>query len=106
MSRRYKNAKHMEWIHDLKCSLSGNRDCLGPTQGHHLLRPWEGFRGMGMKASDRNVMPLCLRHHIMLHKRGDELAFFDEMTGNENQGKEMAKFYWDNSPHNEDKNND
>lgn len=61
---------------------------------------------MGMKASDRNVIPLCLRHHIMLHKRGDELAFFHEMTGNENHGKEMAKFYWENSPHREDKKDD
>ncbi len=100
MSRQYKNKKHLDWVHGLKCSLAGNRDCLGPLQAHHLLKPWEGFRGMGMKASDRNVIPLCLRHHIMLHKRGNELAFFQEMTGDEEYGQKEARYLWHKSPHN------
>ena len=102
MSRRYQNKKHLIWVNALGCALKGCKDCLGPTQAHHLLRPWEGFRGTGRKASDRNVIPLCLRHHIMLHRRGDENAFFEEMTGSAEKGRELAKFYWNNSPHKEE----
>jgi hypothetical protein len=57
---------------------------------------------MGLKASDKNLIPLCLRHHIMLHKRGNELAFFSEIMGNENHGKETAESIWQISPYQED----
>jgi hypothetical protein len=100
--KQYKNKKHLEWIHEFPCALTENKDCLGSIQAHHLLKPWDGFRGMGMKASDKNLIPLCLRHHIMLHKRGNELKFFEEMSGDEDYGKKIAEYYWNNSPYKED----
>jgi len=55
---------------------------------------------MGLKANDKNLIPLCQRHHIMLHKRGNELAFFEEMAGFADFGKVTAQRYWSRSPHN------
>ena len=102
MKQNYKNKEHLSWVHEFPCSLRFKKDCFGAVQAHHLLRPWDGVRGMGMKASDRNLVPLCQRHHIMLHKRGNEQAFFEEMTGDADFGKNTAKEYWDKSPHNDD----
>ena len=59
---------------------------------------------MGMKANDKNIIPLCLRHHIMLHKRGNEPAFFNDMVGNPDHGKVIAQQYWLESPYNDDDN--
>lgn len=99
--KRYANKKHMDWIHGFPCCLQSNRDCLGAVQAHHLMKPWDGVRGMGLKATDRNLIPLCQRHHIMLHKRGNELAFFEEQTGDSDYGKVTARRYWERSPYNE-----
>ena len=57
---------------------------------------------MGMKASDRNLVPLCMKHHFDLHHRGNELAYFQEITGNPDFGKDAAEQYWLKSPHYED----
>ena len=78
--------------------MASNKDCFGPVQAHHLLKPWTGSRGMGMKSNDKNVIPLCMRHHMMLHKRGDEIAFFQEMIGCEGHGKATAEAIWRISP--------
>ena len=99
--KRYANKKHLAWIHEFPCCLSASGDCLGAIQAHHLLRPWDGVRGMGLKANDKNLIPLCQRHHIMLHKRGDELGFFEDMAGYADYGKVTAKRYWEQSPHGE-----
>ncbi len=104
--KQYKNKKHLEYIHTLDCCLKEVKDCLGPVQAHHLLKPWDGFRGMGMKASDRNVIPLCLRHHIMLHKSGNEFSFFIQMAGQSDYGMDIAEQLWNKSPHKEDEEND
>lgn len=100
--KRYDNKKHLAWVHQFPCALRVKRDCLGSIQAHHLLRPWDGVRGMGLKATDRNLIPLCQRHHIMLHKRGDELSFFEEQMGDTDYGRKTAKAYWEQSPHNDD----
>ena len=100
--QRYANKEHLAWVHQFPCCLKVNGDCLGSVQAHHLLKPWDGVRGMGLKATDRNLIPLCQRHHIMLHKRGNEIKFFEEITGNGDFGKIIAKQYWDRSPHNHD----
>ena len=99
--KRYANKKHMDWIHSFPCCLTAAGDCLGSVQAHHLLKPWDGVRGMGLKANDKNLIPICQRHHIMLHKRGNELAFFEEMAGFADFGKVTAKRYWERSPFNE-----
>lgn len=100
--KRYENKKHMDYIHMLPCCLKVTGACFGVIQAHHLLRPWDGTRGMSLKASDRNLIPLCQRHHIMLHKRGNELAFFEETSGYADYGKVVAQRHWKKSPHNDD----
>ncbi len=102
MPKRYTNKKHLSWVHQFECCLQSNGDCFGPVQAHHLLRPWQGVRGMGLKATDRNLIPLCQSHHSMLHNRGDEQAFFEEQVGDSDFGKTTAESIWSISPYNDD----
>lgn len=95
---QYRNKKHVAWIHEHECRLAGI-DCDGPIQAHHLLKPWDGHRGMGMKANDKNLMPLCEGHHRALHLHGGEEAFFEERAGSANYGRLSAQQLWLSSPH-------
>ena len=96
---RYTNKKHETWIHEHPCVLRGFSSCNGEIEGHHLMKPWNGFRGMGLKANDRNLVPLCQKHHRKLHDYGGELAFFQRETGEADFGKYTAQAFWLNSPH-------
>lgn len=89
---RFKNQKkYLNWIHELGCSTQ-NPKCQGPIQAHHLLKPWAGPRGMGMKADDRNVIPLCMGCHAELHTQyGDEEKFFESRNLPANYGRAMAE---------------
>lgn len=43
-------------------------ECLGPIDPHHVRC---GFLGMAMKPpDDRNLIPLCRKHHQEIHKVG------------------------------------
>jgi len=99
MAKRYKNKKHLSHVHDLDCALSEFEPCHGPIQAHHLMKPWHGYRGMGLKANDRNLLPLCEYHHRMLHKRGNEKKYFEEITGDEFFGMLTSEKCWLRSPH-------
>lgn len=47
---------------------------------------------MGMKSDDANIVPLCFRHHHILHtKYGNELKFFKHYWDDEDYGKKLAK---------------
>tara|TARA_R110002153_G_scaffold89214_2_gene218575 strand:- start:153 stop:446 length:294 start_codon:yes stop_codon:yes gene_type:complete len=66
------------------------------VQAHHLLKPYDGVRGMSLKANDRNVIPLCLHHHSQLHtKFGDEYQFFASYGLPTSFGKDWAKKLWE-----------
>ncbi|MEK9767802.1 MAG: hypothetical protein VW683_02675 [Betaproteobacteria bacterium] len=97
-----KNPKHISWVHQFYCCVAAfsHSPCQGPIQAHHLLKPWSGNkRGIGYKASDENVVPLCLSHHMLLHdKIGNEFKFFEQITGQQNWGQEVAKTLWAISP--------
>jgi hypothetical protein len=94
---RFKNKKHLAWVRSLGCAVQCH-ECNGVIQAHHLLKPWSGERGMGMKSNDRNAIPLCFRHHHLLHtKFGDELKFFEHYTGKADYGKALAEALWDQS---------
>ena len=95
-----KNAKYLEYVREKPCAvcMHGVTPCDGPIQAHHLLRPWSGKRGMGMKAGDENAIPLCAKHHRELHNRGDENAFFEECGYSPNYGKALAYGLWLGSP--------
>lgn len=52
---------------------------------------------MSMKADDRNVIPLCLHHHHLLHsKYGSEKALFTKYGMQENFAKLYAQELWEN----------
>ena len=98
MKKRYTNKKHLEHIHMLHCCVS-NVDCSGVIQAHHLLKPFDGVRGMGMKANDKNLVPLCLYHHTELHRMGNEYEFSYKYFGLESQLKHIAQTEWLRSPY-------
>lgn len=97
MKKRYQNKKHLDYIHTLSCSCI-NHECHGVIQAHHLLKPWDGVRGMGMKSNDKNLIPLCLFHHDKLHRMGNELDFSYKYFGWEFQLKHIAQKLWLRSP--------
>ena len=67
-------------------------------EAHHLLKPWQGGRGMGMKAGDQNAVPLCATHHRELHHHGDEFYYFESRIGDRHAGKMLAMRLWLSSP--------
>ena len=94
---RYENKKHLMWVTTQQCIISqaGFYSCSGTTQAHHLLKPYNGVRGMSLRANDRNVVPLCMKHHHLLHtKYGDEYKFFASFGLKPDYGKEQAQKYF------------
>ena len=105
MSNRFQDRKHLEWIRTLPCLIckAGYYSHSKEVQAHHLMKPYDGFRGMGLKANDRNVIPLCMHHHSMLHmKFGDEFQFFANFGLPNTFGQEWAKKLWENKSWNDD----
>ena len=92
-TRRIKSRKHQQFISNLRCLLDGE-GCSANVQAHHLLRPWYGARGVGMRASDNNTVPLCSYHHRQLHDFGDEDTFWTQFGHDANFGREQAERLW------------
>lgn len=68
--------------------------CQGiEVQAHHLLRA--APRGMGLKAGDNWVVPLCYYHHSELHRNGDEVEFFELYGWDYEAVKNYATGLWD-----------
>jgi hypothetical protein len=89
----------MEWVSERDCCV-GFFNCEGSVQAHHLLKPWTGSRGLGMRADDRNVVPLCAKHHYELHfTYGNEARFFEHYLEDSEAGKKIAEDLWNDSPH-------
>ena len=95
-SRSYKNIKHLAFVRSLQCAVASN-DCFGDVQAHHLMKPWKGWRGMALKSGDMNVIPLCHRHHMLLHDM-TEIRFFNSMGHSDDFGKILARSLWMQSP--------
>ena len=96
--KRIKSKKFLEYLSNQKCCLSSfsTYPCNGNVQAHHLLKPYEGARGMGMRSSDNNAVPLCYSHHAQLHDNfGNEDLFWLLFGLSENFGRETAKKYWE-----------
>jgi len=105
-TKKIKNKKHLIFVSNQTCCLTSvSADwCNGNVQAHHLLKPYSGKRGMGMKASDNNVVPLCYSHHAELHdKNGDEDSFWTTYNLSEDYGREVAEYWWNLSPYNEER---
>ena len=101
MGRRYTNEKHLAHVRGHDCLLRGS-DCFGGVEAHHLMKPWFGYRGMGMKAGDMNVIPLCHQHHMALHATGNENTFWINAGLSPDIGRAVALRLWESSPHKED----
>ena len=72
-TRRRRSKKHLEFVGSQPCLACGR----SPSDAHHL-----GFtqpRALGKKVSDEFTVPLCRIHHRMLHDRGDERAWWQEV---------------------------
>jgi hypothetical protein len=51
---------------------------------------------MGIRADDRNAIPLCYFHHAQLHQKfGNEAKFFERYFRNADFGKKLAQNLWD-----------
>lgn len=68
--RRWENAEYTRWVKSQECACC-NRQADDP---HHIIGHGQG--GMGIKAHDLFVIPLCRAHHDELHR--DVRAFEDK----------------------------
>ena len=93
MTKKYENSKHLAWIRTLPCLIqkAGYYTHSNSIQAHHLLKPWDGVRGLSLKANDKNAIPLCVMHHSELHiKYGDEFKFFENYGLPKTYGQELS----------------
>lgn len=98
MAKRYENRKHLEYVASLPCLISkaGYYSHSSTVQVHHLLKPYVGKRGMSLRSGDENVIPLCFKHHSMLHtKFGSESAFFAHFGLPADFGQYWARIYFE-----------
>tara|TARA_R100000900_G_scaffold122477_1_gene96960 strand:+ start:29 stop:478 length:450 start_codon:yes stop_codon:yes gene_type:complete len=122
MAKRYVNKKHLMWVTELDCCIKEHYDNLrmmgiAPKQisecsdfyniqAHHLLKPFYSSRGMSLKASDNDVIPLCEKHHRELHLCGNEYTFFEKVVLNSRFGILTVQKVWNASPYNKEEDND
>jgi hypothetical protein len=71
--RRYRDRAHLEFVSSQPCLLCGRR----PSDAHHLR--FAQPRALGRRVSDEFAVPLCRIHHRVLHSRGDEAAWWNEL---------------------------
>lgn len=92
---RYTSKRYLEYISDQECLFCWTTPC----QAHHLLKPWIGDRGMGMRADDRNVVPLCFPHHHELHTiYGSEKKMAYDYLFEDDFFLVQSQKLWENSP--------
>lgn len=70
--RRYRDKAHLRYVAQQPCLLCGRK----PSDPHHLrhLQP----RALGRKASDEFAVPLCRIHHRLVHRVGNEVAWWKD----------------------------
>ncbi len=70
--RRYRNRDHLRFVMRQPCLICGRK----PSDPHHLrhIQP----RALGRKASDEFAVPLCRIHHRLVHRAGNETAWWQE----------------------------
>jgi len=95
MRKPLRSKSHLQAVANQPCMVCGNDYGV---QAHHLLKPWIGVRGVGLRASDQNAVPMCHIHHRELHDRGDEESYFLETFGDMEAGRDKARELWCRSP--------
>jgi ERF superfamily protein len=70
--RRYRDPEHMRYITKQPCLICGRK----PSDPHHLryVQP----RALGRKSSDEFSVPLCRIHHRLVHRVGNEAAWWQD----------------------------
>jgi hypothetical protein len=71
--RRYRDRAHLEFVASQPCLVCGRR----PSDAHHLR--FAQPRALGRRVSDEFTVPLCRTHHRVLHRRGDEAAWWESV---------------------------
>jgi hypothetical protein len=72
--RRKRDKDHRAFVASKPCLVCGR----SPADAHHLR--FAQPRAMGRKVSDEFTVPLCRIHHRVLHRRADEVAWWQEVN--------------------------
>jgi hypothetical protein len=70
--RRLRNKAHLRFVAQQPCLICGRK----PSDPHHLR--FAQPRALGRKASDEFAVPLCRIHHRLVHRVGNEAAWWKE----------------------------
>jgi ERF superfamily len=70
--RRYRDKAHLRYVAQQPCLLCGRK----PSDPHHLRHLQS--RALGRKASDEFAVPLCRIHHRLVHRVGNEAAWWKD----------------------------
>ncbi|PWT88724.1 MAG: single-stranded DNA-binding protein [Proteobacteria bacterium] len=70
--RRLRNKDHLRHVARQPCLVCGRK----PSDPHHLR--FAQPRALGRKASDEFAVPLCRIHHRLVHRVGNEMAWWME----------------------------
>jgi hypothetical protein len=70
--RRLRNKDHLRHVAQQPCLVCGRK----PSDPHHLR--FAQPRALGRKASDEFAVPLCRIHHRLVHRVGNEAAWWKE----------------------------
>ena len=61
---RIKDKKYLKWVASNPCIICQHTDC----NAHHIT--YAIPRGFGLKTGDQFTLPLCIKHHALLHNCG------------------------------------
>jgi hypothetical protein len=70
---RMRDRNHLRFVSTQPCLACGRT----PSDAHHLR--FAEQRALGRKVSDEFTVPLCRLHHRELHRRGDELGWWQHL---------------------------
>ena len=68
--RRYRDREHLRYVAKQACLICGRK----PSDPHHLR--YAQPRALGRKSSDEFAVPLCRIHHRLVHRVGNEAAWW------------------------------
>jgi hypothetical protein len=71
-TRRYRDREHLRYVARQPCLICGRK----PADPHHLRHAQP--RALGRKASDEFTVPLCRIHHRLVHRVGNEAAWWQD----------------------------
>jgi hypothetical protein len=70
--RRHRNKEYLRFVATKPCFVCGRK----PSDPHHLR--FTQARALGRKVSDEFAVPLCRIHHRLVHRVGNEAAWWKE----------------------------